>query len=135
MGVFYFNSNLRCLLDNFYISVSCYTNYRIATHNICSRMVLSFYESLTAISCQTLFDSLYFCHNLFLFAFETYFLYNWSLSPFSHFPPDHAVDYTGVGLDDLDYFGADVFFNVIRDWGAVMPIAVHLYGGIDGLQE
>lgn len=50
-------------------------------------------------------------------------------------PPDHLVDDAGVGLDDLDDLGGDVLVGVGRDGEAVVAAAVHLYGGVNGLQE
>ena len=50
-------------------------------------------------------------------------------------PPDHPVDDAGVGLDDLDDLGGDVLVCVGRDGEAVVAAAVHLDGGVDGLQE
>ena len=55
---------------------------------------------------------------------------------FSHvFAPDHFVDYGDVGLDDFDDDGADVFAYVDVDGGAVVVVAVHSDGSIDGLKK
>lgn len=51
------------------------------------------------------------------------------------FPPDHFVDDGDVGLDDFDDDVADVFADVDVDRGAVVSVAVHRDGGLDGLQE
>lgn len=51
------------------------------------------------------------------------------------FAPHHLVDYVDVALDDLDDGGADVLSDVDVDWGAVVAVAVHLDGGVDGLEE
>ena len=49
--------------------------------------------------------------------------------------PDHLVDDAGVALDDLHDLGRDVFFDVVRHGDAVVAVAVHRDGGVDGLQE
>ena len=50
-------------------------------------------------------------------------------------PSDHPVDDAGVGLDDLDDLGGDVLVGVGRDGEAVVAAAVHLHGGVHGLQK
>lgn len=50
-------------------------------------------------------------------------------------PPDHPVDDAGVGLDDLDDLGGDVLVGVGRDRKAEVASAVHLHGGVHGLQK
>ena len=42
-------------------------------------------------------------------------------------PPDHLVDDAGVGLDEFDNLGADVFVGVGRYWDAVVSVLHHLY--------
>ena len=56
-------------------------------------------------------------------------------SYFLLFAPDHFVDDGDVGLDDFDDDVADVFAGVDVDGGAVVVVAVHGDGGLDGLQE
>ena len=51
------------------------------------------------------------------------------------FPPDHFVDDGDVGLDYFDDDVAYVFAGVDVDGGAVVVVAVHGDGGLDGLQE
>lgn len=50
-------------------------------------------------------------------------------------PPDHPVDDAGVGLDDLDNLGGDILVGVGRDRKAEVAGAVHLHGGVHGLQK
>lgn len=51
------------------------------------------------------------------------------------FAPDHLVDDGDVGLDDFDDDVADVFADIDLDRGAVVVVAVHRDGCLDGLQE
>lgn len=51
------------------------------------------------------------------------------------FAPDHLVDDGDVGLYDFDDDVADVFAGVDVDGDAVVVVAVHGDGGVDGLQE
>ena len=48
----------------------------------------------------------------------------------SELAPDHLVDYTGVGLDDLDDLGRDVFLYVYGNGNAIVTLRVHGNGGI-----
>lgn len=53
----------------------------------------------------------------------------------SFFAPDHFVDDRDVGLDYLDYYCRYVFAGVDVDGCAVMVVAVHFDGCVDGLEE
>ena len=55
----------------------------------------------------------------------------WSLE----FSPDHFVYNTGIALDDLDYFGADIFFDVIRNRNSIIPVLVHFNCCIHSLKK
>lgn len=50
-------------------------------------------------------------------------------------PPDHLVDDAGVGLDEFDDLGADVFVGVCRHRDAVVAVADHLHCYINSLKQ
>ena len=54
---------------------------------------------------------------------------------FSIFSPDHPVDDVGVALNELDDLCGDVGVVVVGHWYSVVPPAVHLHGGVHGLQQ
>lgn len=51
------------------------------------------------------------------------------------FTPDHLVDNSGVGLDELDDFGRDAFVCVVGDREAEVSFAVHLHGYVHCLKQ
>lgn len=53
------------------------------------------------------------------------------------FPPNHFIDDADIGLDDLHDLIGNVFVGVVGDGdrAAVLFLANHLDGGIDGLKE
>jgi len=48
--------------------------------------------------------------------------------------PNHLVDDTNIGLDDLDYLGADII-HVGGNGDAMVAILGHLYGEVNTLEE
>lgn len=53
----------------------------------------------------------------------------------SFFTPHHLIDNGGVGLDDFDYYIADVLAHVDVDGGAVVVVAIHCDGGVYCLKK
>ena len=51
------------------------------------------------------------------------------------FSPDHFVDNSDIGLDELDHYVAHIFAGIDVDRGTVVVGAVHGNGGVDGLEE
>ena len=49
--------------------------------------------------------------------------------------PHHLIDDACIALDDLHYFGGDVFVDVVGDGDAVVAGGVHGDGGVDGLEQ
>lgn len=54
---------------------------------------------------------------------------------YSEISPDHSVDDIGVALYELDDLCRDVGVCIVRDGYSVVPPAVHLHGGVHGLQQ
>lgn len=51
------------------------------------------------------------------------------------FAPNHFVDDGNIGLDDFDYYVADVFTDVDIDRCTVIMVAVHRYCSLYSLEE
>ena len=45
-------------------------------------------------------------------------------------PPNHFIHHAGVGLDQLDYLGRNIFFDIIGDGDAEVTGFVHGNCGI-----
>lgn len=51
------------------------------------------------------------------------------------FSPDHFVDDTGIGLDQLYDLCGDALVGVVGHGESVVAVAYHGYGCVDGLQQ
>lgn len=56
-------------------------------------------------------------------------------APSLKFSPDHFIDHSGIGLNDLYYLGGHIFLNVVRHGDAVVSAFVQRYCGSDCLDE